>query len=171
MNCTAGFSPCRLYRYWLLRQWDEGLPVLCVIGVNPSTADETKDDPTIRKDIGFAKRLGYGSLLKLNVGAFRSTDPKVWRKAADKIGPENSADHLLAYARRFNAATVIAAWGRNGSFAPAECAAIGRVFESLWCWGRNSDGTPAHPLMLPYSSKLEKFIEGEAPAPNEEGEI
>lgn len=154
---NAYFSPDRKYRYWLTRIWDESLPLLCVIGVNPSTADETVNDPTIRKDIGFATRLGYGGILKLNVGAYRSTDPQKWRKAFDPFGPENSATHLLDYARKFGVSTVIAAWGRNGRYFSGRCAAIARTFENLQCFGRNPDGTPRHTLMLPYTTKLEPF--------------
>ena len=53
----------RVYRYWLLRRWDETKPMLGIIGVNPSTADEEIDDQTIRKDIGFCKRLGFGGFV------------------------------------------------------------------------------------------------------------
>jgi hypothetical protein len=94
VRTSAYFSPDRKYRYWLLRVWDDSKPILCVIGVNPSTADETLDDPTIRRVIGFAKRLGYGGALMLNVGAYRSTDPRKWLKALDPFGPENFVHNL-----------------------------------------------------------------------------
>lgn len=58
----ATFSKDRLYRYQLWRIWDESKPYMNVIGLNPSTADETKDDPTIRRCLGFAKAWGYGAL-------------------------------------------------------------------------------------------------------------
>jgi hypothetical protein len=151
------FSPDRLYRYWLIRIWDESLPVLTVIGVNPSTADETINDPTVRKVIGFAKRLNYGGLLMLNVGGYRSTDPVNWRKQQDPIGEENTAKHLLNYVKQFNTEKVIAAWGKNGNYQPKQCNDITNKFPELYCWGRNKDGTPKHPLMISYESKLEKF--------------
>ena len=127
------------------------------IGVNPSTANETENDPTIRKDIGFAKRLRYGGLLKLNVGAFRATDPQAWRRAFDRVGPENTARHLVEYAQEFHVEKMVAAWGKNGQFATGQCEAILREFTELWCFGKNGDGSPKHTLMLPYSSKLERF--------------
>lgn len=157
MRTEAYFSPDRIYRYWLLRVWDERLPLVASIGVNPSTADERLNDPTIRKDIGFASRLGFGGLLKLNVGAYRATDPRKWRKAADPIGDLNSARHLAEYIDQFNVGTAIAAWGKNGNYFIGRCEAIAREIPDLYCFGRNDDGSPRHTLMLPYSTPLEKF--------------
>jgi hypothetical protein len=159
MKSEAYFSECRAFRYWLLRVWDDRLPILGVIGVNPSTADETKNDPTIRKDMGFASRLGFGGILKLNVGAFRATDPRDWRRATDPIGPENTALHLKIYAERFHVESMIAAWGKNGVYAQEQCSAIAKEFPSLQCWGFNGDGTPKHPLMLSYTTKLQPFAQ------------
>ncbi len=73
MRTEAYLSPDRMYRYWLLRVWDDSLPINCICGVNPSKADERENDPTIRKDIGFSERQGFGGLLKVNISAFRST--------------------------------------------------------------------------------------------------
>lgn len=157
MKTDAYFSPDRVYRYWLIRVWDESLPVVANIGVNPSTADEKDNDHTITKDIGFARRLGYGGLLKLNVGALCATDPRKWRKAFDRIGPENTAEHLVQYAKQFGVDKTIAAWGKNGNYAVGRCEAIKQAFPELWCFGKNNDGTPRHTLMLPYSTVLERF--------------
>lgn len=160
MRTAAYFSPCRKYRYWLSRVWDEALPLLCVIGCNPSTADEEENDPTIRKVIGFAQRLGYGGVLMLNIGAFRATDPKVWRAASDPFGSENSIACLLRYISEFNIHSVVAAWGKpcmdsiRGSHRAEE---IKKRIPNLHCWGRNADRSPRHPLMLPYSTKLEAY--------------
>ena len=68
----ALLSDDRQYRFWLLRIWDDCLPVQCSCGINPSTADERDNDPTIRKDIGFASRSGFGGILKVNVCAYRA---------------------------------------------------------------------------------------------------
>ncbi len=75
MRKGAHLSPDRLYRYWLIRRWDANRALLCVIGLNPSRADEVQDDPTLRKIIGFAMNLGFGGVLVLNVGAYRTKDP------------------------------------------------------------------------------------------------
>lgn len=157
MRAEAFLSEDRQYRYWLVRIWDERLPVMAIFGVNPSTADEKKNDATIRKDIGFAARLGFGGILKMNAGAYRATDPRDWRKAADPIGPLNTARHLREYAQRFNVTVYVAAWGKNGKYAVKECAAIVAEFPGLMCFGTNPDGTPRHSLMLPYSTALQPF--------------
>ena len=116
MRTEAFFSPDRRYRYWLLRVWDESLPVMAFIGLNPSTADETADDPTIRKCIKYAKAWGFGGLLMLNVYSFRATNPDdMWRARAhgvDIIGTGgNTCQHLVEYLEKFKAKRQIAAWG------------------------------------------------------------
>jgi hypothetical protein len=157
MRTEANLSPDRRYRYWLLRVWDDSLPMLCVIGVNPSTADEKEDDPTIRRTIGFGKRLKYGGLLMLNVGAYRATDPREWKAAADPFGPKNSVSHLKRYISRFNPACVVAAWGKHCESQRDALRALEIVKEipNLQCWGRNLDGSPRHPGRIAYSTRLE----------------
>lgn len=157
MRTEAYLSEDRKYRYWLLRVWNEALPLCAIFGVNPSTADEKTDDHTIRKDIGFSSRHGCGGILKLNVGAYRATDPREWRKCLDPIGPENTVAHLRQYLDRFKPSLRIAAWGKNGAYQPRQCAAIRREVEDLWCFGCNPDGTPRHTLTLPYSTPLMRF--------------
>lgn len=157
MRTEAYLSNDRAYRYWLLRVWDDSLPICANWGVNPSTADEKENDPTIRKDIGFASRFGCGGLLKLNIGAGRNTDPKQWRKMPDPIGPENTIVHMQQYLALFKPALKIAAWGRNGSYFPQQCAAIRNEMEDIWCFGYNPDGSPKHTLMLAYSTPLIRF--------------
>jgi len=157
MRSEAYISGDRLYRYWLFREWDTRLPRLGIIGCNPSRAAEQTNDPTIRKDIGFAVRLGFGALLKVNIGAYRCTDPRKWRKVPDPIGPENSADHIAGYLHAFCVERSIAAWGKNGNYFVGRCEAVVERIPDLYCFGRNNDGTPRHPLMLPYSTQLERF--------------
>jgi hypothetical protein len=157
MRAEAYLSDDRRYRYWLLRVWDDSLPLLCPIGVNPSKADEKENDPTIRREIGFGERNGFGGLFKLNVGAYRATDPRDWRKAIDPIGPENTVGHLKAYIALFRPEKVVVCWGKNGNFCKPHCERIIREILGLWCFGKNPDGTPRHPLMLPYSTQIERF--------------
>ncbi|WP_368188730.1 DUF1643 domain-containing protein [Aeromonas sp. R7-3] len=83
----AVFSPCRTYRYALSRVWATDKPYALFIGLNPSTADETLDDPTIRRCIDFAKRRGYGGLVMANLFAYRATDPEVMKRAAEPRHP------------------------------------------------------------------------------------
>jgi hypothetical protein len=127
------------------------------IGANPSTADEKKNDPTIRKDIGFAERLGFGGLLKMNVGAFRATNPKDWYKAIDPFGPRNTPGNMLQYIYSFPVEMTAVAWGRCiGKFA-YRGKMIADAIPDLWCFGRTKDGTPRHTLMLPYTTEIELY--------------
>ena len=80
----AVFSPCRTYRYALSRVWAADKPYALFIGLNPSTADETLDDPTIRRCIDFAKRWGYGGLVMANLFAYRATEPSEMKAATDR---------------------------------------------------------------------------------------
>lgn len=109
---SAVFSPCRTWRYRLSRFWDEG-PTAAFILLNPSTADETNDDPTIRRCIGYAKAWGMGGLVLGNIFALRSTDPKGLYGHADPVGPENN-EHLARIAS--DAATIVCGWGAHGAF-------------------------------------------------------
>jgi hypothetical protein len=158
IKTDAHFSNDRQHRYWLLRIWDDTLPLGCSIGINPSTADETINDPTVRKDMGFLTRFGFGGLLKLNVGAYRATDPRHWRAALDPIGPLNKPSHLLKYLDEFKPGLIIAAWGKNGNYARPHCKALrDQIGQRLMCLGINPDGTPKHTLMLPYTTPLQAF--------------
>ncbi len=109
MISQAKFSECRTFRYGLYRTWEMEKKPLIVIGLNPSTADETKDDPTIRRCMRYAKDWGLGGLVMLNIFAYRSTDPKGLRQVEDPIGPDN--DWYLTQTR---GGIMLCAWGANG---------------------------------------------------------
>ena len=148
MNTAATFSPCRRYRYTLERHWASHLPVLVTIGLNPSTADETSDDPTIRRLLGFARRWSYGGLVMLNLFAFRATDPKVMLAERDPVGPENDEAIMRETARGH----VLCAWGAHGKHRARGVAVTmmlrdaGRDMTHL---GMTKGGQPKHPLYLP----------------------
>lgn len=146
---TAEFSPCRTWRYLLRRRW-AAAPAIGFILLNPSTADETQDDPTIRRCIGYAKAWGFGGLILGNIFAYRSTDPRALRSAADPIGPGNDTWlHQIcdeAHERR-----VVCGWGNHGAFMNR-----GReVIELMHGWRARPEalvltnaGQPNHPLYL-----------------------
>lgn len=142
----ARFSHCRLYRYQLWRIWDTSRPYLNVVGLNPSTADETKDDPTIRCCKDFARRWGYGGLYMTNIFAFRATLPKDMKQASDPIGAENNYWLQQTAAR---AGLVVAAWGVHGGFKGRDQAVM-ELIPDLHCFRKTQSGRmPAHPLYLP----------------------
>ena len=89
MKKDAILSEDRKYRYVLSRIWDESKSMVMIIGLNPSTADETIDDPTIVRCIDFAKNWGYGGIYMLNLFAFRATLPKDMFSVENPIGDEN----------------------------------------------------------------------------------
>lgn len=149
----AAFSDCRRYRYALWRSWDEALPRVMFIGLNPSTADENKDDPTLRRCMGFARAWGYGSVGNGNLFAYRATDPKAMLAAPDPVGPDN--DRWL---RRLaeEADLVVAAWGNHGIHL-GRSAAVSELLPKLHCLAVNRSGEPAHPLYQPAHRQPKPF--------------
>jgi hypothetical protein len=139
---SADFSLCRTYRYTLWRVWNSKVPPVCFIGLNPSTADELEDDPTIRRCMRFAKAWGYGGLVMANLFAFRATDLRVMKAAIDPVGPDNDA-WLRRMADR--AGIVIAAWGNHGSFMGRDRRVAG-IIENLHCLGQQKTGVQNIPF-------------------------
>lgn len=147
-SVTGGaiFDATGAYRYALWRVWDEVLPRMAFIMLNPSTADAERNDPTIRRCIGFARAWGYGGVHVVNLFAYRTPSPAVLRKAEDPIGLEND-DYLREAAT--GAAFVVAAWGNHGA-AGGRDAAVRGLLSSLGvaprCLGITRAGQPRHPL-------------------------
>ena len=163
----AVMSPCGRYRYILHRMWGEpDSRAVTFIMLNPSTADGREDDPTIRRCIGFAKRLGFGRLYVVNLFAFRATEPADMfghlRYSCDAMRLEERTYLLRATA---DSDTIIAAWGAAGTTL-VERGAVkkrsDRIREilsirerTLHCLGRTKSGAPRHPLYLPVDAPLE----------------
>ena len=140
----AIFSPCRRYRYSLWRRWGDG-DYAMFFGLNPSTADETADDPTIRRCVAFAKAWGYGALCMTNLFAYRATNPDDMLSQADPIGPLNDR-HIRESADR--AGIVVAAWGSHGShMGRGRC--VREMLPRLHILRLTKGGQPGHPLYLP----------------------
>lgn len=144
MEMDATLSQCRKYRFALWRTWDKSLPYAMIIGLNPSTADEKEDDPTIRRCIDFAKSWGYGGLCMANLFAFRATDPSELLTAKEPIGHEND-EWLLKLSK--NAGVVVAAWGNDGLHLGRSNEVI-QLIPKLHYLKINATGEPAHPLYL-----------------------
>lgn len=116
------------------------------IGLNPSTADETLDDPTIRRCIAFAKAWGYGGLCMANLFAFRATDPAVMKAHPAPIGPENDMKLTML---AVDAGIVIAAWGAHGTHLGRGERVKHALAAKLHYLRLTKDGHPGHPLYLP----------------------
>lgn len=147
----AQFSECRRYRYHLWRVWADESPIMVFVMMNPSTADEVDNDPTIRKCIHFAKRDGFGGISVRNVFAFRATKPCDLIKAADPFGPENEIG--LLHSRGVCLMTrLVVAWGKpiGGRRLAGYYQRVANACQinSPYCLGVNNDGSPKHPLFL-----------------------
>ena len=142
----AVWSPCRKYRYTLWRVFSEYPPknFMAVIGLNPSTATELEDDPTVNRCWKLAKREGFDAFCMLNIFALRSTDPQQLYKSADPIGAEN--DRWIIEVTQ-QADIVVAAWGVHGAF-QYRGRDVRQMILDLKCLGITKHGHPRHPLYL-----------------------
>ncbi len=173
----AEFSEDRVYRYRLTRRWNHG-PRLVVIGLNPSTADETQDDPTVRRCIGYARDWGFAGLVMMNLFAYRATDPReLLRFTGNPIGEDrtfgiirnrnHSAISCEVYCALLEGGAVLAAWGAHGAhreestrarwLLQKDCDRAGRG-HGIACLGLTAKREPRHPLYQPRDAKPMPFI-------------
>jgi hypothetical protein len=142
------------YRYCLERRWSGGKGLCGFIMLNPSTADEHRDDPTIRRCIGFAKAWGYAGLKVGNLFALRATDPRALFAARDPVGDPANRQALLRLIEE--ATLILCAWGEfsaandRGREAVALMHGRGRVPH---CLGLTKRGAPRHPLYVPATTR------------------
>lgn len=155
---SAEISECGRYRWWLRRSWTlrddrwlrvPGRGVCCFVMLNPSTADAERDDPTIRRCIGFAKKWGYDTLSVRNLFPYRATNPKELLTASHVTGGTRGDVELLA---AMTANLVVCAWGANVPFSRDKEALA--MFDDqfpgvqLYCLGVTKQGFPRHPLYV-----------------------
>ena len=150
----AIFSPCRTWRYLLWRTWAPEKPVCMFICLNPSTATEDVDDPTIRRCIRYAFSWGFGALWMANLFAFRATDPRDMKAAADPIGPDN--DRILRCSANWAGLAIVAAWGNGWGYLDRAKAVEGMLAGRLSCLKITGNGSPGHPLYL--KKDLQPFL-------------
>lgn len=147
---SADFSPDRTCRLSLRRVWDKPKGILLFIGLNPSTANATEDDPTIRRLLGFSRSWGLGGLVACNLYTRITPYPDELPVKA----PLQDDDVLLEQAA--GASLILAAWGAfrrardRGKYVARMLTEAGH---SLHCLGTNADGSPKHPLYIPSSRK------------------
>lgn len=141
---SAVISACGQYRYRLERTWGFGTRMAFIM-LNPSTADASVDDPTIRKCMAFAKRWDFGGIVVGNLFGLRATDPKELRKHPNPIGPEND-EHLERIAKEIK--YVVAAWGTHGTYLGRHVAVSRMDWTALEALRVTKDGHPGHPLYV-----------------------
>lgn len=145
---AAEFSDCKKYRYVLTRTWTDGEGTVVFIMLNPSTATEAENDPSVRRCIGYARRWGFKKLVVVNLFALRSTDPKELYRTIGPVGPGNND----AIQRQCGYATkVVCAWGVHGDHMKRGIEVLklldnaGITLETL---AETKEGIPKHPLYL-----------------------
>ncbi|MFY2824456.1 DUF1643 domain-containing protein [Ruegeria sp. MALMAid1280] len=154
---TAIYSDCEKYRYSLTRVWDAGGRKALFVMLNPSTATEVQNDPTVERCERRARALGFGAFQVTNIFAWRDTDPRKMRAAVDPVGPKNDAAILdgVEWADQ-----VIAAWGTHGAHldrGPAVETLLRGTGQPLFHLGLTKDGHPKHPLYIAYTQQPEAW--------------
>ena len=154
---TAVYSDCDNYRYQLTRTWDPAGQKVLFIMLNPSTATEVQNDPTVERCERRARALGFGAFRVTNIFAWRETDPKALRRANAPVGPENDRAILdgCAWADR-----IIAGWGSHGDHMDRS-AQVARLLRStdrpVFSLGLTKAGHPRHPLYIAYRQQPEPW--------------
>ena len=152
---TAIYSDCERYRYALTRVWDTSGQRVLFLMLNPSTATEVQNDPTVERCERRARALGFGSFRVINIFAWRDTDPRNMRAATDPNGPENDAAIKDGVAW---ADTIVAAWGTHGAHlarGEAVTALLRETGRPIHHLGLTKPGHPKHPLYIRYTQQPE----------------
>jgi hypothetical protein len=147
------------YRYVLKRIWDTSKPKIAFVGLNPSVASEQADDNTVRKCINIARRQGFGEMVMLNAYGYRSTDPSALTTFPNPEGALND-NHILEECE--TSSKIVVAWGSHAS--DQRHSSLMKLLDkfSLWCFAKNKDGKPKHPLYVPINSQLILYSEAKS---------
>ena len=159
MKYSAQFSRCRRYRWTLTREWDSTRGTCVFIGLNPSTANQFRDDPTIRRCINYSMQWGFGKLIMVNLFAFRATNPSTMKADNHPVGKYN-IKYINSACRQ--ADLIIAAWGNHG-FYNKQSETICRYLHDrpVKCFEITKRGQPVHPLYQRNDAKLIAFTSSE----------
>ncbi len=154
---TAVYSDCERYRYLLTRVWNDAGRRALFIMLNPSTATEVQNDPTVERCERRARALGFGAFRVTNIFAWRDTDPKALLRAVEPVGEANDKTILDSTGW---ADQIICAWGAHGAHLDrgAAVAAMLRGTDlPLFHLGLTKAGHPKHPLYIGYAVKPEPW--------------
>lgn len=159
-NRAAVFSPCRKWRYHLQHVWDDSQANLIWMMLNPSTADELKNDPTVERCEQRARMWGFGGVEVFNIFSYRATDPDDMKAYIDPIGPNND-DWMIQFAKKSQSTTAIIGWGEHGKHrgrGEAVLDIIKRHNGQVNALKVNASGHPKHPLYIGYKQKASPFV-------------
>lgn len=154
---VALYSDCERYRYSLTRIWDDSAGRVHFCMLNPSTATEVQNDPTVERCERRARALGFGGFRVTNIFAWRDTDPRNMRAATDPIGPDN--DTAILEAADW-ADQTICAWGTHGAHLARGAqieSALRALGVPLFHLGLSKAGHPKHPLYIAYTQQPERW--------------
>ena len=154
----AAFSPNKVYRYALWRLWDFGKPPIVFVGLNPSTANDATDDPTIRRVKRFARDNGFGGVIMLNLFGLVTPKPKVLALHPDPICQNEVYLNQYARAVAEHKIEVVFCWGAFKEAKP-RTKFIESIFPNALCLGFTGDGSPRHPLFLNADTPFEKYLQ------------
>lgn len=171
LQSGAIFNQDRTHRYVLWRMWDLNKPAIAFIGLNPSRADETKDDKTIIRCKNFAVDWGYGRMYFLNLYSFRTPyvhgpipehlkiyEEIEWQPLHDNLSvavAENYNKYFAAYEK--DADTTVCCWG-SFPFITDRAKEVLAMINEPYCFGSNANGQPKHPLYLAKTTKLIQYV-------------
>ena len=144
LRSSARYSPCKKYRYTLTRVWDADKPKVAFIGLNPSTATEIQNDPTVTRCMNYAARWGYGGMHMLNIFGYRATDPKIMKAVKEPVGAGND---FWIKVKAQEAAMALACWGTHGEHQERGKKVL-ELVDNLKCLGVTKHGHPRHPLYM-----------------------
>lgn len=157
ISSEVAYSDCGLYRYRLFRQWSPEGGTVNFIMLNPSKADEFRNDPTVERCERRARQLGFGAFCVTNIFAWRDTDPKAMRQVSEPIGPLND-DVLID--RAIQSDQIITAWGAHGEHrerGPQVARMLRNAGLPLYHLGLSKFGHPRHPLYISYARSPERW--------------
>ena len=154
INSEAIYSDCERYRYSLSRIWDSNKQNVLFVMLNPSTADEFKNDPTVERCERRARMLNFGAFCVCNIFAWRETNPYNLIKISNPIGEDNNLHILRA---SFSANLVICAWGVHGKHLNRDKEVTKLLLDNntkLYHLGLTKENHPKHPQYIPYSQEI-----------------
>jgi hypothetical protein len=150
----ALFSDCRRYRYTLWRVWDVKKPLVMVVGLNPSTANELADDPTIKRVTSIMHNWDAGGFFMVNLFALVTPYPEELFECED---PVKENDHYLQITGNI-CNRILFGWGNFKVAGRDEI--VKKMFPDAYCLHINKNGSPKHPLYCRQNSMPFKYQGG-----------